>query len=128
MFSKKVILDTNFLMLPGSRGLDVFSEIERVADFKVKFCVIDKTLNELWKLSEGNSKNALNARMGIIMLQNKGLKKLGSKNSETVDDAIVRHSKSVEAVATQDKELKNRINANCKIFSVRGKNQVFLQQ
>lgn len=124
MFKKKVILDTNFLMLPGSLGIDIFSDLEALADFKVKFCVIDKTLDELWGIAQGNSKDALNAKMGIIMLQNKGLKKLDCKNEETVDDAIVRHSKDVEAVATQDKELKERIKGNCKIIVLKGKKKI----
>jgi len=102
----------------------VFTEIERICDFKIRFCVIDKTLDELWKLAKGSSKKALDAKLGIIMLQKKGLKKLPSKEGEYVDDAIIRHSSSAEAVATQDKELKQKLKGKTRIIVLRSKKKL----
>ena len=42
----KIILDTNFLMIPSMFKVDIFSEIERICDFKYELCIVDKTLDE----------------------------------------------------------------------------------
>ena len=44
---KKIILDTNFLLIPAQFNVDIFSEIERICDFQYQLCIVDKTLSEL---------------------------------------------------------------------------------
>lgn len=49
LFKRKVILDTNFLLIPGQFKVNVFAEIERVMDVPYHLCIIDKTVDELKK-------------------------------------------------------------------------------
>ena len=43
----KILLDTNFLLIPGQFKVDIFSEIERICTFNFELCVLDVTIEEL---------------------------------------------------------------------------------
>jgi hypothetical protein len=116
LFKKRtqVILDTNFLLIPGEKGIDIFSEIERILSEPYDLCVIDKTVDELDKIVEKSSKKneGFNAKLGIILLKQKNLKTLKSFSEEYADRAIVEYAKKNAEkviVATQDKELKEQL-------------------
>ncbi len=44
---KKVILDTNFLLIPIQEKVDVFDRVNSVIDEKYELCVVEKTIEEL---------------------------------------------------------------------------------
>ena len=52
----KIILDTNFLMIPAQFNVDIFSEIHRICDFKYELYIIDKTIDELRVEATNNAK------------------------------------------------------------------------
>ena len=52
----KVILDTNFFMVPEKFKIDVFGELDRIIDEKYELITIDSVINELEGLSRGNEK------------------------------------------------------------------------
>lgn len=110
---KKVILDTNILLLPGQIGLDVFTEIDKTMSEPYEFYVIEKSLQELKDIMEGKTNlkkkaDKLNAKLGFLMVKQKGLKTLPD-SSNLVDDTIVTLSNSDVYVVTQDKELQKRV-------------------
>jgi len=110
----KVILDTNFLFVPGELGVDIFSEIERLMNEPYEICVIQETVDELQNLivKYGKKKEGFNAKLGFIMIKQKGLKTLPSSTSEYADDAILswgRKNPKKTIVATQDKELRKKL-------------------
>ncbi|MGE0793373.1 MAG: PIN domain-containing protein [Candidatus Woesearchaeota archaeon] len=110
---KKVILDTNILLLPGQIGIDIFTEIDKVMSESYEFYVLDGTLDELKNIMEGktNAKqkaDKFNAKLGFLLIKQKGLKTL-KDFSKSVDDDIVELSNSDVYVATQDKELQKRV-------------------
>ncbi|NQU98190.1 hypothetical protein HQ533_01880 [Candidatus Woesearchaeota archaeon] len=114
MFKQKVILDTNFLLIPGQFNVNIFAEIKRIMDVPYNLYIIDKTLEELNKLTVlGNTKDAKAAKLGMALLgglaKQKSLKTLASFPDKNVDDAIVRKANKKVYIATQDKELKNRV-------------------
>ncbi|MBU1201903.1 MAG: hypothetical protein KJ583_00885 [Nanoarchaeota archaeon] len=114
LFKRKVILDTNFLLIPGQFKVNVFAEIERVMDVPYHLCIIDKTVDELKKVIVfGNTKDRQAAKLGLALvndlLKQKSLKRITSSSSESVDDAIVYNSSKKVYVATVDKELKRRV-------------------
>ena len=96
---RRVILDTNFLMIPGALGVDIFTELERVAP-EYDLYVIDKTLDELKKLGE---------KMALEMVEQFNIKLINTSKEDLVDDLIVEHATKDDLVATQDKELKDRL-------------------
>jgi uncharacterized protein len=116
LFKKKtqVILDTNFLLIPGEKGVDVFSEIDRILSEPYELCVLDKTLAELEKIvaNSAKKKEGFNAKLGIVLLKQKNLKILTSFSEEYADKAIVEYAeKNPEGVvvATQDKGLRDKL-------------------
>jgi rRNA-processing protein FCF1 len=108
---KKIIIDTNFLLIPGKFRIDIFSEINKIADFKYELCIIDKTIYELNKIinnEELNMKDKLNAKIGLHLVESNKVKKIES-SEDNVDDAIVSAADKNTVVATSDKELKRRL-------------------
>ena len=47
---KKVIIDTNFLLIPGQFMVDIFTEIQRILDFPYELYVVGETITELNRL------------------------------------------------------------------------------
>ncbi|MFA5141381.1 MAG: PIN domain-containing protein [Candidatus Woesearchaeota archaeon] len=107
---RKILLDTNFLLIPQMFRVDIFEEIRRICDFNYELCVLKQTIDELNKIiKEDKPKHQLAARIGLGLIKAKDLKIVSQKEGYT-DDVIVRLAKEDYIIATQDKELKNRLN------------------
>jgi rRNA-processing protein FCF1 len=108
---KNILLDTNFLMIPASLGVDIFTEIDRISDFKHEICVLDKTVDELKRIAEtqkGRHRDA--AKLALQLVARKGIVIVQTKNNLNVDDLILKNVNSKSfIVATQDRELKRRL-------------------
>ena len=63
---KKIILDTNILLIPYTQKVDIFSEFDRILDEPYNLFIIDQTVDELKKITENQKgkhiKNQLNKR------------------------------------------------------------------
>lgn len=109
---RKILLDTNFLLIPYQFKVDIFSEIGRICNFKYKLCIVDKTLEELKKIiANSRGKHGKAAILALIMLDQKkaGIIKSREKN---VDEAILEtaaKAKKTYIVATQDAGLKREL-------------------
>ncbi len=76
---KKVILDTNFLLIPGQFKVDIFAQIHRIMDFQYELCIVDKTNIELNKLAVvGKEKDRFASKLALVMVRQKSLKTLHS--------------------------------------------------
>ncbi len=114
-------MDTNFLLVPGQFNVNIFLEFERIMDEPFELCVLEGTLEELQELAEGNSKKARDAKLGYVLAEQKGLKKLRG-SQDHVDDALVNMVDDETLIATQDKELKQRVKEKGgKVITVRNK-------
>lgn len=113
---KKILLDTNFLLIPGQFKVDIFTEIDRLMDEPYELFILDMALEELRSLSKGNSKDAAAAKLGLGLLKPKGVKELPSLKTEkhlNTDKMIVETAKSPGyIVATQDMGLKRLLKQN----------------
>ncbi|MGV8162742.1 MAG: PIN domain-containing protein [Candidatus Nanoarchaeia archaeon] len=114
MTKTKVILDTNFFLIPGDFGVDIFTEIDRLLSESYELCVLDRSIEELEKivLKSAKRKNGFSAKLGLILLKQKNLKTLTSSSEEYADKAILAFAaKNPEKtiVATQDKELREKL-------------------
>lgn len=116
---KRVILDTNMLLVPGQFKVDIFSELERVLDDSYEIVILEGTLVELERIAQtasGEDKRA--ARLAQMLLEHerkkpragkcKGLKTVPSSNPH-VDDAILEIAEDDCFVATNDQALKRRL-------------------
>jgi len=114
VFKYKVILDTNFLLIPRQFNVNIFAEIDRIMNVPYKLCIIDKSIEELNKISVlGKQKdvNATKLAVALIgsLIKQKSLKTITSSPELSVDDTIVKIANKKVYIATQDKELKKRV-------------------
>ena len=109
-FEKKIILDTNFLLIPQQFKIDIFSEIKRIADFKYDLYIVDKTIDELKKIidSRQKQKNKLAAKIALQLIKKYKIKKIKTQENN-VDNAILKTANKNYLVATQDKLLKSKL-------------------
>lgn len=108
---KKVLLDTNFLLIPTRFKVDIFEEIKRICQFKYEIFVLDKTLLELQKIIvEQRGQDKLSAKIALELLKAKNINIITTESDKSVDDLIVEMSKEREfIVATQDTILRKRL-------------------
>lgn len=93
----KVILDTNFLLIPVKFNVDIFKEIERICNFNYELYIIDKTIDELeGKKGEKLAKN---------LIKNKRVKVIKANEDGSVDEILKNLKNDKIIVATNDKAL-----------------------
>jgi uncharacterized protein len=123
----KIILDTNFLMAVAQFKVDIFSEIERTADFKYEIYVLDKTIDELNNIvKKQKGKHKMAAKLALQLLKAKDVKQIETGIGKT-DDLIVENADKNTAVATQDIELRRRLRLKkAKLIGIRQKKVVYM--
>lgn len=108
---KKILLDTNMLLAVYQFHVDIFSEIDRIADFNYKIYVLDRTINELENIvlkQKGKDREA--AKIALQLLKIKGIEAISTSRRGKTDDLIAEYaSKEGFIVATQDKDLKTKL-------------------
>jgi len=111
---KKILLDTNFLMIPATMKVDIFSEIDRIVDGAHEICVLDRTIDELSGIVEKQKgRHGQAAKLALELVKRKGLKVIKTESIKNVDEIILEIAdKKLFIVATQDSELKARLKAN----------------
>jgi rRNA-processing protein FCF1 len=106
----KVILDSNFLMIPFQFNLDIFQEIEYILQKKVDFVVPSAVKTELTAISSRGGEGAPEASLALQLASRCRVVDVTLEPKETVDDAIVKASQKLGAVvATTDIDLKKRL-------------------
>lgn len=124
-----VYLDTNFLLIPGRQKVDVFSEIQRVLPGTAAFAVVEETLRELDRLSQSprtGGKDREAAHLGIVLAKQQHLKIV--KGFGKCDKLLLLIAKKGDFVATQDKELKEKLREKgVHVLSLRQKRHVIIE-
>ena len=106
----KVILDSNFLMIPFQFNIDIFQEIEYLLQKKVDFVVPSLVKSELTGISSRGGEGAPEASLALQLASRCRVVEVTLEPQETVDDAIVKASQKLGAVvATTDIDLKKRL-------------------
>jgi len=124
MKMKKILLDTNFLMICFQFRVDIFTELDRVCNFNFKLFVLDKTIEEIEKIvEEQKGKNKEAAKIALKLIAIKKINIIKTKSNRKTDD-VIRDiaAKDNYIVATQDKDLKRRlINQGASVIVLRQK-------
>ena len=114
---KKIILDTNFLLILEQFKVDIFSEIERISNFKYKLLVFDRVIDELENIEQSQRrKHSRAAKLALQLIKSKKYKIFIKRTDSTkpVDNIILDFA--VEEgdciVATQDVLLKQMLKKN----------------
>ena len=105
----KVLLDTNFMLIPGQFRVDIFESIDKATEEKVDFYILDVSLKELEKVSKiGKMRDRTAARIGLVLA--KKAKVVKTESIKNVDTLLLEAAVKYKCtVATQDKELKDRL-------------------
>ncbi|MFB6116788.1 MAG: PIN domain-containing protein [Candidatus Nanosalina sp.] len=99
---KKILLDTNFLTAPFQLDFDIFAELDRLYG-RYELYTLDDGVQEARSIEGGKYGDLVEK-----LLDNKDIEVLETTGEGEVDDLIVRLSEGF-TVATNDKELKNRL-------------------
>jgi hypothetical protein len=118
---KKIILDTNFLMIPYQFRVDIFEEIRRIMEGEYELVTLDGVVKELEKIKEYKGKSAAAAKIALEFIKIKSIKVINT-DSEKVDNKIIELSDKNTVVATNDIKLKKILkNKKIKIIYLRNK-------
>jgi len=123
---KKIILDTNFLLIPAQFRVDIFSEINRICHFNYQLYILDKTIGELEKIiqSRQKGKNKAAAKLALVIIKKKKIKTIKTESEEHVDILLLKEN---AIIATQDMGLIKRLKeAKKKIIRLRQKKYLVL--
>lgn len=100
-------------MIPETLKIDIVSEINKACEFNYEFLVLDKSIDELKKISKtGKGKEKRAAKTGLALIRKKGFKVIRTINYEKgldVDSILVEEAKKGAIIATQDAGLKKRL-------------------
>ncbi len=110
---KKILLDTNFLLMPFQFNVDIVTELKRVCDFNYDLYILDKSKDEIKNIidkQKGKDKAAAKIALLYIEKMKFNTLKAGKDYPEDltyVDDIIL----SLEGfiVATSDSELRKQL-------------------
>lgn len=122
----KVILDTNFLMIPHIYKIDIFHEIERLVIGRYEILVPSGVLEELKKLKNSKGEDKISAQVALQLVEKKCIKTIQSQN--LVDEFILDfavENKPDAIICTNDMELRKRLKElDIPVISMRGKNRL----
>jgi|TARA_Y100000310_G_C20452308_1_gene701375 hypothetical protein len=124
----KILLDTNFLLIPTQFNVDIFSEIDRICTFKYKLYIVDKTIDELKRvIEEQKGKHKFAAKIALQLVKKKGIGVIKTKKGY-VDDLILDILDENHILATQDVLLKKRAaKKGIKTISMRSRKYLILK-
>lgn len=106
----KIILDSNFLLVPLQFRVDVFQELERVTNRKVEAVLLHPVYAELKKLSMDGGVKGRRAEMALRYADKLRIVDLEAKPGEAVDDMILRLASEWKCpVATNDRVLRKKL-------------------
>ncbi len=96
----RIILDTNFMMLPAQFKIDIFKELEGKEIATFSSCI-----NELKAIASGRGKDAASAKVALELAKRHKIEII-KYASKSADKAIMDYAaKNRCAVATNDKKL-----------------------
>jgi uncharacterized protein len=120
-----VLLDTNSLLLPHQRRIDVFSEIKRLIPEHHELATLSTVLQELEGLAKSPAtKDGVAAKVGLKLIENKNVTIIPSEGP--VDEALVAYAAEYKAiVCTNDQDLKRKLKKKrLTLIVMRGKNHL----
>ena len=104
---KRIILDTNFLMLFGKFRIDLEKELERISFGPYRIFTLSSVVQELNKIASSKGEAGKNAKVALKLIESKKIKIIES--SGKVDDALLKMADENTIIATNDIELRKKL-------------------
>ena len=106
---KKIVLDTNFLLIPGQFKVDIFSELQRICHFNYELCIYEGSMDELKNITKaGSGRDKSAAKLALQLIRAKNIKIIKS-DEKYIDLAILDNAGRDSIIATQDIQLKKKL-------------------
>lgn len=107
----RIILDSNFLMLPFQFGIDIFEAIKDLLDRNIEFIVLPQIVEEIERIADGMGDDSRGARLALKLIEGKCvILNLDDVKGLSTDESIVRAAIKLGAVvATNDRRLRRRL-------------------
>lgn len=123
---RKIIIDTNFFLIPYQFKIDIFTELEHLIDVHHIYVITSKTVKELEKLSKNAGKQGAAGRLALKILDANRTKLETVQSNKPVDLWIEEYAGEHGAiVCTNDIKLKKKLKDNgIKVISLRGKTRL----
>lgn len=104
---KRIIFDTNFLMIFGKFRVDLEKELERILSEPYKLFTLSSVVEELKQIASSKGNASKNAKIALKLVD---LKNIGIiKSSGKVDDALLKLADENMIVATNDMGLRRKL-------------------
>jgi rRNA-processing protein FCF1 len=126
----KLILDTNFLLIPSKFRIDVFEELANLVNQRFEPILLSTTLQELQTMAgKGSPSMRKQAALALSLAEKCRQIRVERKRGETSDDVILRTAVEWKSpVATNDKELRRKLRAKkIPVIFMRGKSRLSLE-
>jgi rRNA-processing protein FCF1 len=92
---KRIILDTNFLLIPGQFKIDIFEGIRKCMDEPYQLYVVAETEKELERIIEKvKNRDKIATKVAALLLKSKGIKSIAGVGS--VDEQLIRLSQELK--------------------------------
>ncbi|MFQ6009955.1 MAG: PIN domain-containing protein [Candidatus Aenigmatarchaeota archaeon] len=118
----RIVLDTNFLVLAVKEKIGIFLQLRGK-----RIYVIGPVMKELDKIAKGRSKDAVAARVALMIVKTKNMRKLRT-GFRSADRALLEKARKGYVIATQDSVLRRRIKkAGGKVLYIRQKKYVVFE-
>ncbi len=110
----EILLDTNFLLLPGEYRVDIFAEIKRIMTGPQQLVILDRTIDELNALAlTGKPRQKPAAKIALLLLKKHKVRVIETGRTIHVDKLIKDYASRVPRgeliIATQDAPLKKAL-------------------
>ncbi len=123
--SNRVVLDSNFLLLPFQFDIDISSELDRLLDGAYEVCVTKGVIAELEGLSRAKGIQGGRAEEALKMARKL---KLIESGGEGVDEDLLQLAGNGAVICTNDKALRERIrNKGSPVIYLRQKKYLALE-
>jgi len=121
---KKIILDTNMLLVPGQFKVDIFDEIREIIEGEITFVITNSIKRELEKITKGDSKDSSAAKVALDMIEKNDVEIADVKGKNTDEEIVDLADKNI-IVATNDKALQKKLkDKGTKIIYLRSKKKL----
>jgi len=123
---RKVVIDTNFFLIPYQFKIDILTELEHLIDVHHVYIITSKTIKELEKIAENSGKKGAGGKFALKLIEANKDKMEIMESNKPVDTWIEEYAEEHGAiVCTNDIKLKKKLKDNgIKVISLRGKTKI----
>jgi len=123
---RKVVIDTNFFLVPYQFKIDILTELEHLIDVHHVYIITSKTIKELEKIAENSGKKGAGGKFALKLIEANKDKMEIMESNKPVDTWIEEYAEEHGAiVCTNDIKLKKKLKDNgIKVISLRGKTKI----